>query len=488
MPNVSAMSGGRDKRVFAWWGCTGFVVVAFAATLTRLSWQFAYDADVIDMPVVTLVTLLCVAGAAFCVAVPALIARSPPQLAPSQTRMLVGTIFIAGLLARLIVLASEPALEDDYQRYLWDGALTAHAISPYGVVPADVLAARAPAPIVELGHSAGLVLERVNHPGVSTIYPPIAQVAFALAHIMKPYSLSAWRWVLIACDAATFFLLLAGLDRLSRSRLWVALYWWNPVVLKELFNSSHLEPLIFPFLVGALLLAHSRRPAWAACMVGIAAGVKLWPALLLPLIIRPLAGQPRQLVLSLAIFGALLALAIAPMVAVGLDERAGFVAYASNWRVNAPVFAILDTAVHSAAQSLNFTNEVIVARMSRALAAGLVFAIALMLSWRATGNFEDLVGRALIAVVALIVFAPAVYPWYTLWLLPLVVLRPEPGLIAITATIPLFYLYFHFAARDQLDVFKNVVVWMIWLPPLAVAIISARWPRLTAISVLRAEV
>ena len=481
------MSGGRDKRVFAWWGCTAFVVVAFAAILTWLSGHFGYAADVLDMPVVTLVILLCVAGAAFCVAVPALIATSS-QLAPSQTRILVGSIFIFGLVARLILLASEPALEDDYQRYLWDGGLTAHAISPYGVVPGEVLAGRAPAPILQLGRSAGPVLERVNHPDVSTIYPPVAQAAFALAHLVKPYSLNAWRSVLIVCDVVTFFLLIAGLDRLSRARLWVALYWWNPVVLKELFNSSHLEPLIFPCLVGALLLAHARRPAWAAGALGIAAGIKLWPALLLPLIIRPLVGQPRQLVLSLAIFGALLALAIAPMIAVGLDDRAGLVAYASNWRVNAPVFAVLDAAVSTAAQLLSFTNEVVVARLSRALVACFVLTIALMLSWRATDSFDDLVHRALIAVVALIVFAPAVYPWYTLWLLPLVVLRPEPGLIAITATIPLFYLYFYFAAREQLDVFKNVVVWMIWLPPLAVAFISARWSRLTARPVLSAEV
>ena len=485
MLNVKFASGGYAP-VLAWGG-TGIVVVAFAIVLTWLSRQFGYDADVFDMPVVTLVILLCVAGAAFCAAVPALVAKSS-QLPPSKIRIVVAIVLIFGLAARLTLLASEPALEDDYQRYLWDGALTAHGISPYGVVPADVLAGRASASITQLSRSAGPVLERINHPDVSTIYPPVAQAAFALAHVIRPFSLNAWRALLIVCDIATFFLLLAGLDRLSRSRLWVALYWWNPVVLKELFNSSHLEPLIFPCLLGALLLSHSRRPAWAVSALGVATGVKLWPVLLLPLIIRPLLAQPRQLVLSLTIFGALLVLAIAPMVAGGLDDHAGLVAYTSSWRVNAPVFGLLDTAVQSAAQFLDFTNEVVVARLSRLLAAGCVLTIALMLSWRAAGSFDDLVRRALSAVLALIVFAPAVYPWYTLWLVPLVVLRPEPGLIAVTATIPLFYLYFHFAARESLDVFRNVIVWLIWLPPLAIAFLSARWPRLAAGSAQQAEV
>ena len=35
-----------------------------------------------------------------------------------------------GLAARAILFASEPVLEDDYQRYLWDGAVTAQGLNP----------------------------------------------------------------------------------------------------------------------------------------------------------------------------------------------------------------------------------------------------------------------------------------------------------------------------------------------------------------------
>ena len=483
---VRLNSGGKLTPVSAW-VFTGLAVAGFAGLLTQLSGQFGYDTDVAGMPVVALVIGLCLAGAAFCAAVPALISMSN-GLSAQQTRIIVGVILCSGLAARLILMASEPALEDDYQRYLWDGTLTAHGMSPYGVVPASVSAGRAAASILELKVASGSVLERVNHPDVSTIYPPVAQAAFALAHVIKPFSLTAWRGVLIVVDLATFGLLIAGLDRLSRSRLWVALYWWNPVVLKELFNSAHLEPLIFPFLLGALLASQSRRPVWASTALGFAAGVKLWPALLLPLLLRPLTAQPRQLLLSLAVSGVLLAAMIAPMVAAGLGEHSGLVSYASNWRVNSPVFGLLDAAVQSVAHFAGVADDVVVARFSRGLAACCVLAIVAAISWRAIDGFDDLVRRALIAVVALIVFAPAVYPWYTLWFVPLVVLRPEPGLIAVTATIPLYYLYFHFAARDELDIFRTIVVWMIWLPPLAVALFNVCRQRPIAGAARQAEV
>ena len=55
--------------------------------------------------------------------------------------------------------------------------------------------ARLPAGLDELLHEAGVILERINYPGLTTVYPPVAQAAFALAYWLKPWSLDAWRLV-----------------------------------------------------------------------------------------------------------------------------------------------------------------------------------------------------------------------------------------------------------------------------------------------------
>ena len=41
-------------------------------------------------------------------------------------------IFTAGLIARVLLIPTNPVMEDDYNRYLWDGAITANAVNPYG--------------------------------------------------------------------------------------------------------------------------------------------------------------------------------------------------------------------------------------------------------------------------------------------------------------------------------------------------------------------
>ncbi len=50
-----------------------------------------------------------------------------------------GAIIGVGLLSRLILIPSQPVLEDDYYRYLWDGAVTAHGYNPYVYSPLDAM-------------------------------------------------------------------------------------------------------------------------------------------------------------------------------------------------------------------------------------------------------------------------------------------------------------------------------------------------------------
>jgi hypothetical protein len=50
---------------------------------------------------------------------------------------------------------------------------------------------------------------------------------------------------------------------------------------------------------------------------------------------------------------------------------------------------------------------------------------------------RDLVSRALYALIALIVVTPTLYPWYLIWTVPLLTLRPHPAMIALCALTPL---------------------------------------------------
>ena len=111
---------------------------------------------------------------------------------------------------------------------------------------------------------------------------------------------TAWRATCLGLEIATVSLLILLLRDLGRSPLWSALYWWNPVAIKEIINSAHMEAVVLPLLLLALVLAARRRTLMATLGLALAAGAKLWPALLLPLILRPLATDRRRLIAALA--------------------------------------------------------------------------------------------------------------------------------------------------------------------------------------------
>lgn len=468
------------------WISSALGLVVFAACLTQLSGQFGYDRDVIDMPVARLVALLVGAGVIF---VSGVVAAKKLSQTPAtdgscplgSVKLALAVMIVAGVVARLILFASEPALEDDYQRYLWDGAVVADGINPYATAPREVLrAAPGQHALSEIAAASGPIVGRINHPDLTTIYPPLTQAAFAIAHVLKPFSLVSWRGVLLVADFATLVLILVLLGVLGRSPLWAAVYWWNPVVLKEFFNSAHMDVLILPFVLGALILALRARPVHATGALACAVGVKVWPVLLLPLIWRQAIQTRFQLLLCGLIFAGLCCLWMLPYLAAGVGDNSGLLAYAQRWTTNSPIFAsvrsLLTLVLSQFGDPLAATGGA--SAIARLLMAGVVSLVAVMMAVKPIQDANDLITRALVIVATLVLLSPAIYPWYTLWMLPFLALIPHVGLILVSATIPLYYSYFYFAAREAAGLYQTVVVWVVWIPVwvgIARSVLATEW-------------
>ena len=70
----------------------------------------------------------------------------------------------------------------------------------------------------------------------------------------------------------------------------------------------------------------------------------------------------------------------------------------------------------------------------------------------------------LFVVATLFLLSPAQFPWYAVWLLPLLALCPVPALLLLTPLLALYPLRFYFLAQGELAVFDQGLVWLIWLP------------------------
>ncbi len=454
------------------WTVVGCVLLTSCVVLTLASSMFGYDYAVRDMPVFWLAGGLAGAGILY-LALPPIICASRLIRAPAL-RQLLWIMLGMGVAMRLILFASEPALEDDYQRYLWDGAVTAHGLSPYAVSPeAAMKADPSLTALGQLGKESGPVLGRINHPELRTIYPPVAQGVFAFSHWLAPWDLNAWRTLLMLADIAAVGMLLLLLRSLGRSPLWAALYWWNPIVLKEVYNSAHMDALLPPLLLGALLLSLRNRPLAATASLTIAAGIKIWPVILLPLVWRKCLDQRRIFILCVGLAAVACALFAWPMVSAGLNQSSGIVAYADRWTTNSALSPLIVEASRWAVEALG-ADALRPGFVARAIIALMLASIVLWQCWRPAETARTEVDKWLIVAAAMFLLSPAQFPWYYLWIVPFLALRPVPGLLLLTATLPLYYSAFYFLSHDTYSVFKEGIVWLIWLPAWGVLIWEGR--------------
>ena len=272
-----------------------------------------------------------------------------------------------------------------------------------------------------------------------------------------------WRIVGIGAEIATITLILMLLAISGRSLLWSTLYWWNPIVIKELINSAHMEFVLLPVVLLALYLAVRRRYVSSTITLAFAVGTKLWPIMLLPLMLRPLLKRPAQLAVALLNFSLLvLTWAIAPILG-GLDESSGFVAFAKHWQTNSALFQNTNAFAQLLLGETGLNQEQI-GTLVRLVFAATVGMIAVVLSRSDYTDQNDIMQRFAIVIVALLLLSPAQFPWYGTWVIILLPFYPLYGLLIMTVTLPLYYLSFHFSALGNYQLFNDWVLWLIWIP------------------------
>ena len=450
--------------VLRYWGTLAGVLGAAAAIFILNRHRFDWAFELADIPAAGFAIGLSLAGLSV-LPLPWLIRRSAGLPARQHKQLLVFVVAV-GLALRASMFLVEPVLEDDYYRYLWDGGVTAQGLNPYALAPSAAKEEGDETAIGRLAEQAGVVMDRVNHPDLKTIYPPVAQAAFALAHLIEPWSFRAWRAVCLTGEVVTLILLGALLIAAKRSPLWVALYWWNPLIIKEMSNSAHMEAILMPLVLGALLLSVRGRMMSAAGVLGLAAGAKLWPILLAPLLLRPLWSAPvdwRKLFVASMILALMMAAWVLPPYLGGIDETSGFVAFANYWQTNSALFPVLAATLDKLMQALRLPAEN-AGLIARAMLGLIVAATGVALAIRPWTDARELLGKVLVFTAVLFLLSPAQFPWYAAWMMPFLSFRPSLPLLGLTALLPIYYVSFHFLAREQYDVYRYGLVWLIWLP------------------------
>jgi alpha-1,6-mannosyltransferase len=468
-PDLASPAGasglkGPDPHQTGWqtglalfWLLAGSFLVMLHLALVHLSPHLGYGASRPAGAILALVGIEVAAGAVYL----ALVWRLPD---PETGHHLLPWILLVGLFLRLVMLGSTPMLAGDYYRYLWDGAVTAHGFNPYQYTPEAVMAGTAvPEALSRLALESGPVIAHISHPALPTISPPLSQAAFVLAYWLHPWSVTTLRLVLLAFDLATLALLVLLLRALNLPLAALAIYWWNPLLVKEIINSCHMDILALPWVLGAAwFVLKARGRTFTALAGGI--GAEIWPLALLPIAARAFTGQAKRLVLGLALLVVLLGLIFLPVYFGDLKALSSFWTYARGLEMNDSIFKLFHWGFGWLFQGLNLAPGTVAADVTWILAGVLLAVGVIWLAFRPVADGLDFARRSLLVLAALFFLSPTQFPWYYAWLLPFLVLQPRRSLLLLTALLPLYYLRYFFLARGQVHIFDYGIVWAEYLP------------------------
>ena len=372
----------------------------------------------------------------------------------------------AGFMMRTPYFGVGPMLEDDHFRYLLDGAMVAHGLSPYALTPEQVLtgASMLPSAALEAGRD---VVASINFPELRSIYPGGAQALFALAHLAAPWSIDGLRAIIFGAEALTAALLVVLLRRSGMPPVFAALVWCNPLLAFSLTGQAHIDAALAPPILTALLLVRTSAGATAGALLSFAVGVKLWPALLAPLLARAFwPSRPATLRFGLALGITALALCT-PLILASFAPGAGLTAYALSWSNNNAPYAWMSYVFHLA------FGEGVGERLLRAGVATLWVATAFAVALRPVLATGDFVQRAGIVTALVFYLSPAQFPWYAIWFLPLAAASGSFPLSAAAVGLPIYYLFFPLAEAG-LATFHGSWLAFLHLIPVAATVLFVR--------------
>ncbi len=334
-------------------------------------------------------------------------------------------LFAVAVAVRLVLVGTPPLLSDDLYRYLFEGKALWAGHNPLVAAPAT------------LRGVDDALLAKVNHPEVSTVYPPVALLWFRLVAVAD--STLAIQLGTALFDALTPLALLV-----ATRRAWTAwVYALHPLPVLEGAGSGHLDLLAVGFAAWGVAAFRRGLPVAAGTALLAGGGVKLLPFALMPRVVLdlrrwwPIAGW---LAIGLAISG--------PILGAGVDGLAGIERYARDWQFNPLAFGLVEPWLGT------WTRPALV------LAGGVVALLALR--HRDPGRTWHELGTAFV------VLSPTVHPWYLLWaMVPGLLCASPRAAAASVGYLPAYLVLLTFDPATGQWSEAPFLPWITWGPAIA---------------------
>jgi hypothetical protein len=230
-----------------------------------------------------------------------------------------------------------------------------------------------------------------------TIYPPISQMTFLSAYLLKGESIIGLKLIYLFLDLIIMFLLLKFLYLKNVDLNNIILYAWMPLILMEFFVNVHIDLVGILFMLLFIYFIEKNKIYSAAVFFSLAFLSKIYPVILFPLVLKK-AGLKRSLYFFL-IFLVITFCAYFPFIYKDFSVFTSFFIYLKKWEFNSSIYLLLKH---------NYLNP----EYSRLLCAGLFILSVGVISIL----YKDFTKAAYGVFIAMIIFGTTLYPWYLGWI------------------------------------------------------------------------
>jgi len=345
-------------------------------------------------------------------------------------------IVLAGAFVfRLILLPSVPVHENDIYRYVWDGKVITAGINPYKYPP--IQASIKPVSTDQQNDFEKLKSLRdedpkfyryISYKDVPTIYPPLTQAAFAVSTLLAPGSIWFMKFLFVLFDMAVIILIYEVLKLLKQKPLYVIVYAWNPLILKEFANSGHYDALAICCVMAAVYLFIKEKYVFSSICLGLGVLSKFYPLIFIPFFLLKKKYK--------AFFACLVVIATGYLPFFVWSQTdlfkvfTGLSTYTQNWSINGFIFELIYSLL-----SILGGNPYI---LSKIICGGIFAVIWIFIFYKK----QEVIEKTFWAVTALFLLSPVGDPWYFCWVIPFLCIYRKYSLIALSYLLILSYFDF----------------------------------------------
>jgi len=328
----------------------------------------------------------------------------------------VNKIVVLAIVLRLVFLMSIPVLSDDFYRFIWDGQLIVHGLSPYSAIPLDVSAE-----VQRVIDADGVLIKNMNSAEFYSVYPPLHQLVFAMSAAVGHSLLSSIiviRVIILLFEIAMIWLLIKLLLQLQMPSNKVALYAFNPLVIIEATGNLHLEGIMMTFFIAGMLLLLKGKYYLAGVGFGASFLVKLSSVIYLPLLIKNSPLKQGWLWLISAISVVLLAFLIAFSVEDIINALQSVDLYFRKFEFNASVYYFFREL------GIYFSGYNMIQYVGPILSLISLILILILSLTKTPENQSSIFKRMCWIALIYLLLSTTIHPWY---LIPLLVLMVPAG-------------------------------------------------------------